>query len=43
MDLCVTKREQLIAGDVIVPQGGKLIGLFVRMLHLLFVDGLSCK
>jgi len=33
----------MIAGDDIVPWGGKLIGLFVRMLHLLYVDGLICK
>ena len=37
------EREELIAGEDIVPAGGKLIGLFVTMLHLSFIDGLSCN
>lgn len=40
---CACVCEQLIAPEDIVPAGGKLIGLFVRIRHLSFIDGLSCK
>lgn len=30
-------------GEDIVPAGGKLIGLFVKILHLSFIDGWSSK
>lgn len=37
--VCLRDRRQLIAWQDIVPARGKLIGLFVRMLHLSFIDG----